>query len=308
MASASSRLPRVARPRIVVPILVAIAVLVVAGAVFTRLYTDLLFYRSVGFTSVFSRVLWTRVFLFFLFGVVMAVAKGANIVIAYRVLPPFRPLSAEQQNLVERYRHAVEPYKIGAPDLRAVVPGISAGPDPLHCLTRVRPRPVAPAAVTPAPRPALPPPTLRPLPERSAQRLLDTSRRDGRRSRRRQPARGLVRLVGGPDCTVRGTAWPRAPGSRWWESRCKMLATIASATTCAPANRRPKGPVVSRSRLRPFAAGSGSGNGTAFPTGPRPDQAPAIVPRRRLPQGHRQQRPTRPGAAPPPCSTPRLGR
>ena len=139
VASASSRLPRVARPGIVVPILVAIAVLVVAGAVFTRLYTDLLFYRSVGFSSVFSRVLWTRVFLFFLFGVVMAVAEGANIVIAYRVLPPFRPLSAEQQNLVERYRHAVEPYKIGAPDLRAVVPGISAGPDPLPCLTRVRP-------------------------------------------------------------------------------------------------------------------------------------------------------------------------
>ena len=48
-------------------------------------------------------MLWTRVFLFFLFGLFMAAAVGANIVIAYRVRPPFRPLSVEQQNL-ERYR------------------------------------------------------------------------------------------------------------------------------------------------------------------------------------------------------------
>ena len=111
MASASSRLPRLARPRLVISILAAIALLIVVGAVFTRLYTDLLFYRSVGFSSVFTRVLWTRVFLFFLFGLFMAAAVGANVVIAYRVRPPFRPLSVEQQNL-ERYRLAVEPYKI----------------------------------------------------------------------------------------------------------------------------------------------------------------------------------------------------
>ncbi|MGB8383720.1 MAG: UPF0182 family protein, partial [Dermatophilaceae bacterium] len=100
--------------------------LIVVGAVFTRLYTDLLFYRSVGFSSVFSRVLWTRVWLFFLFGLFMAVAVGANIVIAYRVRPPFHPLSVEQQNL-ERYRRAVEPYKILIFVVLLVIVGAIAG-------------------------------------------------------------------------------------------------------------------------------------------------------------------------------------
>ena len=126
MASASSRLPRLARPRLVISILAAIALLIVVGAVFTRLYTDLLFYRSVGFSSVFTRVLWTRIFLFFLFGLLMAAAVGANVVIAYRVRPPFRPLSAEQQNL-ERYRLAVEPYKIPILAVLLIIIGAVAG-------------------------------------------------------------------------------------------------------------------------------------------------------------------------------------
>ena len=126
MASASSRLPRLPRPRLVISILAAIALLIVVGAVFTRLYTDLLFYRSVGFSSVFTRVLWTRVLLFFLFGLFMAAAVGANIVIAYRVRPPFRPLSVEQQNL-ERYRLAVEPYKIPILVVLLIIIGAVAG-------------------------------------------------------------------------------------------------------------------------------------------------------------------------------------
>jgi uncharacterized membrane protein (UPF0182 family) len=109
----------VARLRIMVPAFVVLIILIVLLAIFTRTYTDLLFFRSVGFGTVFSTVLTTRIVLFVVFGVVMATAVGANLVVAYLLRPPVRPLSLEQQNL-ERYRSAVEPY------LRLVLIGISA--------------------------------------------------------------------------------------------------------------------------------------------------------------------------------------
>ncbi|WP_041258819.1 UPF0182 family protein [Pseudofrankia inefficax] len=108
----------VGRLRVIVPLLVLVAV-VVLFVVLTPIYTDLLFYRSVNFSKVFTTVLWTRVLLFVLFGVVMAVVIGTNLVLAYRLRPPLRPLSVEQQNL-ERYRTALEPY------LLAVLFGVTA--------------------------------------------------------------------------------------------------------------------------------------------------------------------------------------
>jgi uncharacterized membrane protein (UPF0182 family) len=108
----------VGRLRVIVPLLVLVA-LVVLFVVLTPIYTDLLFYRSVNFSKVFTTVLWTRVLLFVLFGAVMAVVIGTNLVLAYRLRPPLRPLSVEQQNL-ERYRTALEPY------LLAVLLGVTA--------------------------------------------------------------------------------------------------------------------------------------------------------------------------------------
>ncbi|MBL7494193.1 UPF0182 family protein [Frankia sp. AgB1.9] len=108
----------VGRLRVIVPLLVLVA-LVVLFVVLTPIYTDLLFYRSVNFSKVFTTVLWTRVLLFVLFGLVMAVVIGTNLVLAYRLRPPLRPLSVEQQNL-ERYRTALEPY------LLAVLLGVTA--------------------------------------------------------------------------------------------------------------------------------------------------------------------------------------
>ena len=46
--------------------------------------------------------------LFFIFGVLMALIIGGNLVIAYLLSPPFRPMSPEQQN-IERYRAVLEP-------------------------------------------------------------------------------------------------------------------------------------------------------------------------------------------------------
>jgi len=98
-----------ARPRLLAPVLGVIAVVLVLGAIAVSLYTDLLWFREVGFSQVFATVLKTRLLLFISFGLLMALLVGANIAVAYRVRPPFRPMSLEQQNL-ERYRVAVEPF------------------------------------------------------------------------------------------------------------------------------------------------------------------------------------------------------
>jgi len=96
----TGRLPRLpARGRLWVPIVLALVVLIIAIAVYVRIYTDYLWFQSVDFTGVFTRRLLTKVVLFFLFGGVMAIVVGANIVIAYRLRPPFRPSSPEQQQL-----------------------------------------------------------------------------------------------------------------------------------------------------------------------------------------------------------------
>ncbi|MFP5218251.1 MAG: UPF0182 family protein [Actinomycetes bacterium] len=97
------------RPRLLGPALAVVAVVLLLGGAALSLYTDLLWFQEVGYTTVFSTVLQTRVVLFVVFGLLMAAVIGLNTWIAYRVRPPFRPMSLEQQNL-ERYRVAVEPY------------------------------------------------------------------------------------------------------------------------------------------------------------------------------------------------------
>ena len=74
------------------------------------MYINWLWFGSVGFRGVYTTVFWTRVALFFIFGMIMAAGIGASLVIAYHARPPFRPLSPEQQNL-ERYRVILEPRK-----------------------------------------------------------------------------------------------------------------------------------------------------------------------------------------------------
>ena len=89
-------------------------------------YTNWLWFGSVGYRGVYSTILRTRLILFAIFGVLMAAVLIGNVVLAYRLRPPFRPMSTEQQNL-ERYRVAVEPRrKLGLIAL-AVVALLSAG-------------------------------------------------------------------------------------------------------------------------------------------------------------------------------------
>ncbi len=106
--AATVRIPRGAKW--VVPVVVGLFVLIGLGGAAVGLATDVLWYQSVGFSS----VLWTRLgsqaALFAVFGLSVAAVIGANIVVAYRLRPPFRPRSTEQAAL-EQYRGFVDPYR-----------------------------------------------------------------------------------------------------------------------------------------------------------------------------------------------------
>ncbi|WP_330269609.1 UPF0182 family protein [Streptomyces griseorubiginosus] len=124
---------RVGRPsRRARTLLMTLGVLAVLGMAFTMFagfWTDWLWYRSVNYSSVFTTTLWTKIGLFFVFGVLMALAVGVNIWLAHRLRPPLSAMSMEQQNL-DRYRMGIAPYKrwllLGVTALVGLIAGASA--------------------------------------------------------------------------------------------------------------------------------------------------------------------------------------
>ncbi|MFF9338401.1 MULTISPECIES: UPF0182 family protein [unclassified Streptomyces] len=105
---------RVGRPsrraRTLLMTLGVLAVLAMAFVMFAGFWTDWLWYRSVHYSSVFTTTLWTKIGLFAVFGLLMALAVGLNIWLAYRLRPPLSAMSLEQQSL-DRYRMGVAPFK-----------------------------------------------------------------------------------------------------------------------------------------------------------------------------------------------------
>ncbi|WP_189320947.1 UPF0182 family membrane protein [Streptomyces flaveus] len=124
---------RVGRPsrrvRTLLMTLGVLAVLAMAFVMFAGFWTDWLWYRSVKYSSVFTTTLWTKIGLFFVFGLLMAVAVGVNIWLAHRLRPPLSAMSMEQQSL-DRYRMGVAPYKkwilFGITALIGLIAGASA--------------------------------------------------------------------------------------------------------------------------------------------------------------------------------------
>jgi uncharacterized membrane protein (UPF0182 family) len=98
------------RARILLFVIVGVIVAFFLVTLFASLYTDRLWYSSVGYSSVYDKMLWTRIGLFGGFGLVMAAAVAGNMVIAYRARPFYRPDSPEQTGL-DRYRDAVTPLR-----------------------------------------------------------------------------------------------------------------------------------------------------------------------------------------------------
>ncbi|WP_085210085.1 UPF0182 family protein [Streptomyces sp. Amel2xC10] len=124
---------RVGRPsRRVRTLLTTLGVLAVLGMAFTMFagfWTDWLWYRSVNYSSVFTTTLWTKIGLFSVFGLLMALAVGFNIWLAHRLRPPLSAMSVEQQSL-DRYRMGIAPYKrwllFGITALVGLIAGASA--------------------------------------------------------------------------------------------------------------------------------------------------------------------------------------
>ncbi|ANP56344.1 hypothetical protein AVL59_06760 [Streptomyces griseochromogenes] len=106
-----------------------LAVLGMAFTMFAGFWTDWLWYRSVHYSSVFTTTLSTKIGLFFVFGLLMALAVGFNIWLAHRLRPPLSAMSMEQQSL-DRYRMGIAPYKtwllLAVTSLVGLIAGASA--------------------------------------------------------------------------------------------------------------------------------------------------------------------------------------
>lgn len=98
------------RPRPLVLTLIVMAVLLIGFSLFSGIWTDKLWFNSLGYGGVFTTLVWTKIAMFAVFGVLMALAIGGNLWIAYRLRPVFRASSPEQASL-DRYRDVITPIR-----------------------------------------------------------------------------------------------------------------------------------------------------------------------------------------------------
>ena len=106
--------------------LAVIIVLFIFANSLVGVYVNWLWFGSVGFRNVYTSVIQTRFLLFLIFGSIMAIGIGVNLIVAYAARPPFRPMSPEQQNL-ERYRVMLEPRKRLILAVVLIIVGFAAG-------------------------------------------------------------------------------------------------------------------------------------------------------------------------------------
>ncbi len=95
------------RQRVLVPTLITLALLLFLGSIFTSVWTDRLWFKSVGYSDVFRSVLFTRVALFVVLGLIFGLFVIANLFIAYRTRPDAAPMRRDDP--AYRYRLALTP-------------------------------------------------------------------------------------------------------------------------------------------------------------------------------------------------------
>jgi len=119
VAEAAARLPRPRRRRrwLIIAIASAVALIALLGGL-SGFYIDLLWFREVGLSPVFASILWTKIVLVLLFGLVFFAVLYANLLIVRRTSPRYRLFSPEQE-VIDRYRQAADPY------MRWILPGLS---------------------------------------------------------------------------------------------------------------------------------------------------------------------------------------
>jgi uncharacterized membrane protein (UPF0182 family) len=109
-----------------VPTLVILGVLILLITLSAQLWTDVLWYDSVGFTKVFWVEMWTKIGLFVVCGSFTAAVVASSLLIGYRTRPVYPPVSEEQQNL-DHYRELLEPLRKLTTIAAPVVLGLFAG-------------------------------------------------------------------------------------------------------------------------------------------------------------------------------------
>ncbi|MEY3770073.1 MAG: hypothetical protein RL390_937, partial [Actinomycetota bacterium] len=95
------------------PLAITLIALFIAGGILVSIstfYADLLWFRSVGYQSVWQTTLFTKASLFIVVGLITALVVLLNVMIAYRNRPIYAPMAVEADNL-ERYRTQIEPRK-----------------------------------------------------------------------------------------------------------------------------------------------------------------------------------------------------
>lgn len=103
------RVPQVTRRRRWLYIVAGVvAILVVVFTALSGFFVDLLWFREVGFSQVFWTVLRTKVVLCLTFGAVFFAILYANLLIVRLISPRHRALAPDQE-ILERYRLAIEP-------------------------------------------------------------------------------------------------------------------------------------------------------------------------------------------------------
>jgi hypothetical protein len=110
----------------------ALLVLLIVGARLIDTYVDWLWFGEVGFRTVFSTVLITRVLQMVIVGMVIGGVLAVNLVLAYRARPVFVPVVGPEDP-VARYRTAVMQrlrlIGVGVPVLVGLLAGLSAQGD-----------------------------------------------------------------------------------------------------------------------------------------------------------------------------------
>ncbi|CAN2176763.1 COG1615 Uncharacterized conserved protein [Candidatus Nanopelagicaceae bacterium] len=89
---------------------IILAVLAAALVALSGVYVDWLWFKSVGFTGVWTTVLTTKIVLFIVAGLVTSLIISTNIFLAYRRRPFDVSMAMESDNL-ERYRSTIDPIR-----------------------------------------------------------------------------------------------------------------------------------------------------------------------------------------------------
>ncbi|MCG7635479.1 MULTISPECIES: UPF0182 family protein [Gordonia] len=110
------------RSKIIIGLGVAVLVLLLVGPRLIGLATDWLWFSDVGYSGVFTKVIWTRVILFLITTVVVGAIIFGAVALAYRSRPVFVPTAGPNDPLA-RYRTAI----MGKVRWFAIVPAVIIG-------------------------------------------------------------------------------------------------------------------------------------------------------------------------------------